>query len=68
MMLQKEALLNAQCHGTLVIKIPYYSIYNCLMIKVNSKFPIKITAFKKPDRNEKIIKKHDGVGKKLLTW
>jgi len=42
----------------LVNKIPYYSIYNCLMIKVNSKFPIKIAAFKKPDRNEKIIIKN----------
>jgi len=38
---------NIEC---LVNKNPYYSIYNCLMIKVNSKFPIKIAAFKKPDR------------------
>ncbi len=49
-------------------KMPCNFIYNCLMIKVNSKFPIKITAFKKPDKNEKNkLKKHDGNGKKLLT-
>ena len=49
-------------------KMPYNFIYNCLMIKVNSKFPIKIAVFKKPARNAKNnFKKHDGDGKKLLT-
>ncbi len=49
-------------------KMPYNFIYNCLMIKVNSKFPIKIAAFKRPDKNKKNnLKKHDGDEKKLLT-
>jgi len=51
----------------LVNKIPEDSIYNCLRIKVNSKFPIKITAFMKSDTGEKKLQKTGSAGKKLLT-